>query len=272
VSAENEKKTSLLAPLADAYEPSQADADRIFARIQASLSAPATPEPAPRSTPADAPAPPPASPGKPLVLAGLACVALLVLGGVVVQQTRSHEPSATIAHSVSAPPPDAPVVAPQAPQGVHEVATATTPMIPSVSVDSLPSANAPAANAPAANAPAANAPAANAKEPPLGAAARPASPDAPPSTETLEKEARLLAEARRAVQRGDGAQALSLLEEHARVYPNGWLANDRAAERIVVLCSLGRRDEAVREAKVFLAGRPVGPLTRRVTMSCAGEP
>jgi hypothetical protein len=36
--------------------------------------------------------------------------------------------------------------------------------------------------------------------------------------------------------------------------------------------SLLQRCEAVREAKVFLAGRPEGPLTRRVTTSCGGEP
>ena len=72
--------------------------------------------------------------------------------------------------------------------------------------------------------------------------------------------------------RGDAAQGLALLDEHAQTFPKGFLAGDRAAERIVVLCGLGRRDEAVREAKVFLAGRPEGPLTRRVTMSCGGEP
>jgi DNA-directed RNA polymerase specialized sigma24 family protein len=38
------RRSSLLAPLADAYEPSQADADRIFAKLQASLLvAPAAP-------------------------------------------------------------------------------------------------------------------------------------------------------------------------------------------------------------------------------------
>jgi RNA polymerase sigma-70 factor (ECF subfamily) len=96
--------------------------------------------------------------------------------------------------------------------------------------------------------------------------------DNPPSSETLEREARLLAEARRAVQRGDGPRALAILDQHAREFPSGFLSSDRAAERIVVLCSLGRRDEAIAAAKVFLAGRPIGPLTQRVTTSCAGQP
>jgi len=46
---------------------------------------------------------------------------------------------------------------------------------------------------------------------------------------------------------------------------------DRAAERIIVLCSLGRRAEAVEQATVFLRSRPKSPLTRRVEASCAGE-
>ena len=93
-----------------------------------------------------------------------------------------------------------------------------------------------------------------------------------PAADTLEREARILADARRARQSGNGEEALALLDEHARVFPSGWLASDRDAERILVLCSLGRRDQAVREAAAFLAGRPKGPLTRRVELSCAGQP
>ena len=90
--------------------------------------------------------------------------------------------------------------------------------------------------------------------------------------DTLEREARILADARRARQADDAERALALLDQHAREFPTGWLASDRAAERIVVLCALGRRAEAVREAAIFLKGRPRGPLTRRVEMSCVGQP
>jgi RNA polymerase sigma-70 factor (ECF subfamily) len=93
----------------------------------------------------------------------------------------------------------------------------------------------------------------------------------PSSSDTLAEEARLLAEARRAVRAGDVPRALTLLDEHARVFPNGWLVDDRAAERIVVLCHLGRQEEAVREATIFLSGRPESPLTHRVATSCAGN-
>jgi RNA polymerase sigma-70 factor (ECF subfamily) len=250
VSTEPEKK--LLAPLADAYEPTDADAERVFAKIQASLAAlPAAPVPVARP-----PVPPAAGAfaGKNLALVGLC--ALAIVGGVFAWQSRREgpRPAAPASEVVAAPVVTAPAVPAPPVASAPVAATAAPAMLPSISVDSLPSASL--------------------AQPPGASggklAAAPAASQAP-SSETLEKEARLLAEARRAVQRGEAAQGLALLDEHARTFPNGWLAADRAAERIVVLCSLGRRDEAVRESKAFLVGRPDGPLTRRVTASCAGE-
>lgn len=268
MSTEPDKK-ALLAPLADAYEPNEADAERVFARIQASLLASgAAVPPASSALPAAAPAPAPAAPvaaaaagaraGKGLALLGLSVLVLAIGGAAVLKQTQSDgvRPVATVAEHAVAPPALTSEINP----APREVTTGTTPAIPSISVDSLPSAN--AVTRGAAATPSA----------PASANAGPKEAAPPPAADTLEKEARLLAEARRAVQRGEGTQALALLDEHARDYPKGWLANDRAAEHIVVLCSLGRRDEAVREAQVFLEGRPKGPLTRRVTLSCAGEP
>ena len=219
------KKAGLLGPLANAYEPTSADADRVLAKITAALAAPTAIAP-----------PPPArtfGSGKYAVIAGLAALAI-----VAVYATRT--PAET-------PAPSAPSVTtvterPAAPPAVE------TPAMPSVAVDSLPTA-APTMTAPA-----------------LKPAPVPATDD------TLAREARLLAEARRAVGSGDAARGLALLDEHARTFPNGFLASDRAAERIVVLCSLGRREEAVREGRAFLANRPASPLTRRVSNSCAGEP
>jgi hypothetical protein len=250
VSTESEKKASLLGPLASAYEPTDADADRVFAKIQASLAAAPV---APVAAPPTPPAPPAASPGfgagRTTFIAGALC-ALALVGGVVAWQARSEAPPAA---APSAPVSTAAVIAPV--EAPPVVTAPTPPVLPSISVESLPSANI--------------------ARPPASAPAKPSEPASaeanPPTSETLEKEARLLAEARRAVQRGDAAQGLALLDEHARTFPNGFLASDRAAEHIVVLCGLGRHDEAVREAKTFLAGRPEGPLTRRVTMSCAGD-
>ncbi|MDB4934132.1 MAG: hypothetical protein JWP87_1104 [Labilithrix sp.] len=243
MSTEPENKSSLLAPLEDAYEPSQDDADRVFAKIQASLlAAPASPSAPPaRALPKAA-----ALGGRNLLIVSASCV-LLALIGAVISRSRGgdHAPVPTLAP----PSPPADVAAPRGEaSGAARAAPAVT-SIPSISVDALPSAS----------------------------AARPASPSAitsaaAPAADTLEREARLLADARRAVQRGDNTRALALLDEHARVFPKGWLASDRAAEHIVVLCNLGRRAEAKAEATVFLAGRAESPLTRRVATSCAGQP
>ncbi|MBX3207128.1 MAG: hypothetical protein KF764_18925 [Labilithrix sp.] len=247
----SKKGSSLLGPLADAYEPTAEDADRVLARIQASLGQPSAPpsvdEPAPAKPAASPRAPQSARPagaagtGK-KALVGLSCAVLVLVGAFTM--TRSPEatdgPTAPRASTSAAAPVEG--LSPE-PNGEGEGAHA----IPSVSVDSLPSAPARAS-----------------------AAAKPTPAPAAPASDTLEREARLLADARQARQEGEGTRALALLDEHARTFPNGWLADDRAAERIVVLCGLGRRADAIREAAVFLEGRPKGPLTRRVETSCAG--
>jgi RNA polymerase sigma-70 factor (ECF subfamily) len=239
------QKGSLLAPLADAYEPSHADADRIFAKLQASLLvAPVAPAPASSlARPKVA-----ARGGRNVLLRAASCVVLAVVGGAIVHTRDGGEAPALTAH---APLPSPPVVLPLQEEASRALeAVRATSAIPSLSVDALPRANAARATSSATAA---------ASTPPL-------------AVDTLAREARLLADARRAVQRGDDQGALALLDEHARVFPNGWLANDRAVEHVVVLCNMGRRADAVHEARTFLDGRPESPLTRRVATSCAGQP
>jgi uncharacterized protein HemY len=92
----------------------------------------------------------------------------------------------------------------------------------------------------------------------------------PVDDDTLAREVRLLAAAERAFRRGDDTRALSFLEEHATQFPNGQLKDERAAERIVVLCHAGRVEQATREGRAFLQNRGSDPLARRVALSCAG--
>jgi RNA polymerase sigma-70 factor (ECF subfamily) len=241
MSTEPNERAALFARLREAYAPSESDAQRVRAKIDESLRA-------------EAEAPRPAETmGSRTFLErlGLSSIAVLIAGGVLVYQATAERklPAAsaplapTVAASLStspAPTSSAPVAPPpdEAPQSGL--------LVPAVSVDALPSA------------------------PPI----RPAAPIAQASRtadDTLEREARLLADARRALQAGETERALVLLDEHARVFPNGFLASDRAAERIDVLCRLGRRDDAVRAAKVFLEGHPKTPLAYRVKTSCAGH-
>lgn len=252
MSTEPDKTPSRLALLEDAYEPTSSDAERVFAKLQASMgqvasSAPSVPAAALKQSRAG-------------WLLGWSCAAFVFVGAVIVS-TRGDRPTPPAAETgaavrVAENAPPAKEAAPSSETTMHEPIA-----VPSIAVDSLPTAVADA--------------------PQVRIAKRPAPTVTPPSTspspaptenDTLAREARLLAEAGRANQNGDGARALALLDEHAQTFPNGWLANERAAERIVVLCSLGRRAEAVREAAVFLDGRPKSPLTRRVELSCAGQP
>ncbi len=113
--------------------------------------------------------------------------------------------------------------------------------------------------------------------PPARAAAPRSAPNVaapvPPaaSASTLEAETRLLRGARDALQAGDGARALSILDQHALAFPSGALSEERTAQRVFALCALGRVDAARAEAGVFLAAHPSSPLASRVRSSC-GRP
>jgi hypothetical protein len=99
---------------------------------------------------------------------------------------------------------------------------------------------------------------------PIGAAVPPLNPT------TLEAETRLVRAGIAALRGGDPAGALDLFDEHARSYPNGALAEERAAERITALCDLDRVDEANRAAAAFLREHSGSPLVARVSAGCAG--
>jgi RNA polymerase sigma-70 factor (ECF subfamily) len=72
-----------------------------------------------------------------------------------------------------------------------------------------------------------------------------------------------------ALHAGDAARALALFDQHARTYPNGLLSEERAAERVLALCDLGRHAEARLGAGEFLRQYPRSPLAARLRESCA---
>ncbi len=248
MSLEPEKKPSVLAPLADQYELTEEGADRILSKIQTAYL-----QDAGATSPVSAAAR--SGTGKLSLLLGSTCAALALVGVSVHLSAGGEAPSVIAASAVASP---MGVVPPS------EAAREPEPVeaVPSVSVDSLPSV---AEIPPSPRAPS--------KKPsaPIAGPDAPATAPAAASSDTLQQEARLITDARLALEHGDGDKALARLAEHARQFPNGWFAADRAAERIVVLCSLGRRAEAVEEATVFLQSRPKSPLTRRVETSCAGD-
>jgi hypothetical protein len=93
---------------------------------------------------------------------------------------------------------------------------------------------------------------------------------APDATSTLAAETALLRDADRALRAGDTATALARLDEHASRFPNGALAPERSAERLIVLCQLGVADS--RAVDRFLAARSGSPLAARVRRACVPQP
>jgi hypothetical protein len=94
----------------------------------------------------------------------------------------------------------------------------------------------------------------------------PAPVAAPVERSTLAEETRLLREADRALRGGSPETAISLLDEHAQRFPDGVLAPERSAERMVALCQLGRADAST--ATRFLANRSSSPLAARIRQAC----
>jgi hypothetical protein len=89
---------------------------------------------------------------------------------------------------------------------------------------------------------------------------------APLERSTLTEETRLLREADRALRGGSAEAAISLLDEHASRFPDGVLAPERSAERMIALCQLGKADAST--ATRFLASRSNSPLAARIRQAC----
>jgi type IV secretory pathway VirB10-like protein len=146
------------------------------------------------------------------------------------------------------------------PQATAVVARPATPTAPAVKKAAPPTP--------------AREPAAPPVNPPPVATARPPEPAPSPVAAVptmLEEETRLLHAAEDAMKAGSPDRALATLGEHAARFPDGYLARERAADRVFALCLAGRQDDARQEADAFLAVEGVGPLAERVRTSCGGQ-
>jgi outer membrane protein assembly factor BamD (BamD/ComL family) len=93
---------------------------------------------------------------------------------------------------------------------------------------------------------------------------------APPArARTLAEETKLLLAAHGALEKGDAAGALEQIDRLGALYPEGALAEERRAARVLALCAAGRREEARREAERFLAEEPRSIQAARLRASCA---
>jgi hypothetical protein len=93
-------------------------------------------------------------------------------------------------------------------------------------------------------------------------------PHAPsaPTDGTLVEEAKLLREAERALGAGNAARASALLDEHAARFPNGQMAPERAAERMVIQCQTGKAGASA--GQLFLSEHPGSPYSARIKQTC----
>jgi hypothetical protein len=97
-------------------------------------------------------------------------------------------------------------------------------------------------------------------------------PGEPAKSSDLSLEARALSLVQRAVREGRSGEALTLLDQQERDFPQGELRQERVAARAVALCAAGRVSEARALAASFLARAPRSPLAARMRSICTEEP
>jgi outer membrane protein assembly factor BamD (BamD/ComL family) len=73
----------------------------------------------------------------------------------------------------------------------------------------------------------------------------------------------------RALRDGRAEEALRLLAEQDKTFARGALHEERAAARVLALCSAGRTAEGRAARDRFLATYPRSPAADRVRSSCA---
>ena len=105
---------------------------------------------------------------------------------------------------------------------------------------------------------------------PAATAPATAAAETAPVPSPLDAEIALVRDAREALRVGNPARALALLDDHARRFSGGALAEDSDALRIQALCALGRAGEARGLATRFLASHSASPYAPSVRASCGG--
>jgi len=186
-----------------------------------------------------------------LALAGVGCVAALT--GIAIVRAPNHEgPSAmTVA--------DAPAVVSPPPVPL----TSATEAVPSVSIDALPDSKSATLSRrapvpPRVAAAPSSAPPPSSESPPIPTA--PAGPSKP----SVRREIELIAQARRALTRGDGRACLTALDLHDSEYPTGQFALEAKVMRVEATLAGGDRAGARALALEYLAKHPASPYDARV--------
>jgi len=179
-------------------------------------------------------------------------------GGKVIahhRETRASIPSWSAAAPAVGPSTSATSAAPAA----NSVAL-VVPDAPAASIAPVPSVSAEARRASDVNRAFASVP-----EPPSTAAVVLESPT------RLAEEAELIRLANQALGSGNGPQALTILDRHAREFPTGALTEERVAAQIMAACQLGRGALARGQFDAFIEHWPRSPHRTRVRSACGWQ-
>lgn len=106
--------------------------------------------------------------------------------------------------------------------------------------------------------------------PPVVPPSPPPPPASTPEPGTLLQELRLLRKAQAHLKQEQLEAARLVLEEHARLFPKGQVAEERQALQAITLCKLGR-PEGRDAARAFLLAYPTSPQAPRVRRDCLDE-
>lgn len=169
-------------------------------------------------------------------------------------------------------PSDAPRDAPRAPQAIAAPAVPQAPEPPRPPPKApAPEAASAATAAPPVEAALPEAPASPAthKQPRRALAPRVVPEPAPePIKSTGPSELSLIRSATGALRDAQPSEAIRLLEQHAQLYPEGILKQERQGLQVLALCALGTTSQALHERERFLKAAPHSPLAGRVEAAC----
>jgi TolA-binding protein len=190
--------------------------------------------------------------------------------GAAGMAARKGDPRSADVHETSAPSASvaqSPRVMPSAPATASAGASpASAPSMPTIAVDALPSAR--GAPPPSSTSSTSNTTSTSGSS---GAVRVVADSAAAAGEDAFVAERRVLDAARRALVRGDHAEALRALEEHARTYPKGKLAEEREALLVRTLADHGQIEDARAAAARFRTRWP-GSVLLPAVEAAAGRP
>jgi hypothetical protein len=93
----------------------------------------------------------------------------------------------------------------------------------------------------------------------------------PRPDDSLARELALLRDARNALDRHDPARALALADQHAALFASGTMRQEQLATRVLALCALKRRAEAIAAERELTRIAPRSPHLMRIRSSCVAQ-